>query len=88
MKCPNCKDEMEGEQAPMVVAATASSYLKAGRTTKMVRGAHYRCDGCDSEWVWIQKDKLRCIDAADPDVMLRFNTKQGERFERLGSYAQ
>lgn len=53
MNCPDCGAKMEYENAPMVQYPHPT-----------VPSAHYRCDGCDSEWVWFRKQKLRKIDGA------------------------
>lgn len=72
MKCPNCQETMDCEQVPQVVSTTLSELARTGRDVKTIPAAHYYCGGCDSEWVWTRNEKILCVDAADANVLLRY----------------
>ncbi len=75
MNCPNCNTQMECEQAPMVRGSTWDEYRRTGRETHSVPAAHYRCEGCDSEWVWMRNEKIACVDAAQSEVLEKFRAR-------------
>jgi primosomal protein N' len=60
MQCPNCEEIMTGEFVPLVKDTRDAVPLKCSH----VKSWHYRCDGCDSEWVKVGKEEIRLLDAA------------------------
>lgn len=65
MKCPSCKADMEREDCNEIHPSDLKSYLRTGKPTKSIVVAMYRCEGCDSEWIWRRLDgKIRMIDGA------------------------
>jgi hypothetical protein len=60
MKCPRCNERMQGERSDFVI----DSGWPHG-PAKMMPQWHYRCDGCDSEYVRTGWGRLRMLDAGD-----------------------
>lgn len=61
MKCPNCTAEMEGEDSPFFHGVPS---VPPHPPEKPTPSKHYRCDGCDSEWVWTKNQRIRNLDTA------------------------
>lgn len=55
--CPRCGGKLEGEAAPIQEGV--------GCALRGVQAAHYRCDGCDSEWATVGREPLRLVDGGD-----------------------
>ena len=70
MNCPNCGSLMEGENSPVIVGNSIELEYKGKVILKeaaaVVPSGHYRCDNCDSEWVWYKrKSRIRQLDGPD-----------------------
>jgi hypothetical protein len=61
MKCPNCGSQLESEYVPLV-KDTVNTY--PSWECSHMKSWHFRCEGCDSEWVKVGHEKLRLLDAA------------------------
>jgi hypothetical protein len=70
MKCPSCGAPMEAEDARIARTSVADLTGHAGDVMPDPGGAcgkpsmHYRCEGCDSEWVWTKGERVRQLDGA------------------------
>lgn len=65
MLCPNCGDKMLVEHCPVTRSSTFEEYKVDHKEARLVPAAHYRCEGCDSEWAWIKGVKgILFIDGA------------------------
>ena len=63
MSCPNCGEKMESENAPITGKVLRASPQQNAHPWPSM---HYRCNNCDSEWIWIKGERpaLRLLDSA------------------------
>ena len=60
MQCPHCKARMHAEPCPL--SRTRPHHYGGQRPGVSV---HFRCDECDSEWIWVRGERIRQIDGMD-----------------------
>ena len=67
MNCPICKSKMQSEDASEVTPSTWSMFTATGKSVYMKVKILYRCDECDSEWIWTKGNPptMVCLDKAD-----------------------
>ena len=64
MKCPECGEEMEGQEFEQVKELRVVSIDPVRMKAVHTRAGIYYCENCDSEWLRL-REKVRKIDGAD-----------------------